>query len=132
MLTNEKTKAYMDMYSIKLGSHPEFLGLLPSASLEDQLTAGFDLWLFEYKLSVMSKVSSLNKFVDQVTLLRSDHQEWMQFLHKWKLQRIFHRDSFLDVWAFVVRELQITVKTDTMQQATEEDADLNITSALAI
>ena len=43
LLTNEKTKAYMSMYALKLSTHPELLGLLPSSSLEDQLTAGIDL-----------------------------------------------------------------------------------------
>ena len=130
LLTNEKTKAYMEMYKLKLGSHPELLGLLPSASLEDQVTAGFDLWLFEYKQSIMAKVTSINRFINQVTFMRMDHQEWLEFLQKWKLQRIFHRDDFLQVWQFVVQELNITVEKEIIDEEKEQDLDLNVTEAI--
>ena len=125
LLTNEKTKAYMEMYKLKLGSHPELLGLLPSSSLEDQLTAGFDLWLFEYKQSICAKVDDIHKFINQVTLLRSDYQDWNEFLHKWKLHRIFHRDAFLEVWSFVVQELNISLVTEKIDEEKEEHFDLN-------
>ena len=129
LLTNEKTKAYMEMYKLKLSSHPELLGLLPSSSLEDQVTAGFDLWLFEYKQSICAKVDDIHDFINQVTLVRSDPQDWNSFLHKWKLQRIFHRDAFLEVWEFVVQELNISVRTTIIDPQEEEHLDLNVTLA---
>lgn len=129
LLTNEKTKAYMTMFALKLGSHPELLGVLPSASLEDQLTAGFDLWLYDFKQTITAKVDDIYHFINQVTLMRTDHQEWISFLHKWKLQRIFYRDEFTKIWQFMVQELHIDVRTDVINEAEEEHLDLNISLA---
>ena len=129
LLTNEKTKAYMEMYALKLGAHPEFLGLLPSSSFDDQLTAGFDLWLYEYKQSICNKVGNIHDFINELALARSDGKDWLSFLHKWKLQRIFHRDAFSEVWSFVVQELHITIRTEIADEKEDEIFDLNVSLA---
>ena len=130
LLTNEKTKAYMQMYKLQLSAHPEILGLLPSSSLPDQLTAGFDLWLFEFKHSIRGKVMDINQFINEITLLRTDERDWNAFLQKWKLHRIFHTDSFLQVWEFVVQELDISVRTEIINEMEEVHLDLNASAAL--
>lgn len=107
VLALEKTTSCIQAYQTQLANKPELLGIFPTASMQDQLVAGFELWLSENKQKIFSKIETVNIFIEQLCSLRAATSDWVQFLRRWKLIRIFHEDDFNQVWKFVSEELNI-------------------------
>ena len=106
-LTKDKTKAFINVFQDEFTRKPKLLGIFPNSTLEDQLTADFDIWLSSNKLQIKNSVMNENILVQQLSILRTDHPEWMSFLHRWKLRRIIQDDDFIKVWSWVAAELNI-------------------------
>ena len=106
-LTKEKTKTFISIVQKEFTEKPELLGIFPNSTLEDQLTAGFDIWLSNNKTKIKQLVSDQNMLVKQLSILRADHLDWLAFLHNWKLRRIIQDDDFKIIWTWVANELNI-------------------------
>lgn len=109
VLSIEKTTSCIQAYKEQFVSKPELLGIFPTVSLQEQLTAGFDLWMNEHKIKVLQKVENINLFIQQLCSLRNDDTDgnWVAFLQQWKLVRMFFNDDFQQTWGFMVNELNI-------------------------
>ena len=112
-ITLEKVRAMMHGVKTLLGNEPRMIGLIPGVgNLDDQLVLFFDYWLDQCKQTILSEVESKETFLTQIMLFRSDNSEFASFLHKWKIMRIMHSDSFRPVWNWMVDEMNISVKSD--------------------
>ena len=110
-ITLEKVRAMMHGVKTLLGNEPRMIGLIPGVgSLDDQLILFFDYWLDRCKQAILSEVEKKELFITQIMLFRSDNSEFATFLHKWKMMRIMHSDSFRHVWNWMVDEMNISVK----------------------
>lgn len=116
-ITKEKTKTFINIVQNEFTEKPELLGIFPNSSLEDHLTAGFDLWLSNNKEKIRELVPDQNMLVEQLSILRSDHPDWIAFLHKWKLRRIIQDDVFNMVWTWVADELNIKTNDKEEEEA---------------
>ena len=119
-LFQEKCKVIMANFKTCLQNHPELIGFIPFCPAEDQMTNAFDNWLHQHVTAIKAKVKDVDIFLVQICTLRSDGQDWTNFIHAWKLQRIFFEDDFTAVWNWIVKELNVDTKSDKQ----EADADI--------
>ena len=118
--TQEKVKALMDSVQNIICKKPEMIGSIPGmGSLEDQLMISFDIWLHANRTMIFQKVSDSQLFIKQIITMRSDPKDFVAFLQNWKLIRIFKNDKFEQVWKFMQKDLNISVKND------KEEADID-------
>ena len=126
VLSIEKTTSCIQAYKEQFITKPELLGIFPTVSLQDQLTAGFDLWMNEHKIKVLQKVENVNLFIQQLCSLRNDNNDgnWIAFLQQWKLVRMFFNDDFQQTWGFMVRELNIPqIRSEAEEDEEKKEAE---------
>lgn len=125
-ITKEKVRALMIGIKTLLSTQPEMIGAIPGiGGLDEQLILFFDFWLKQNKTIILEDVTSKSLLMSQLTLFRSDAQEFNAFLQKWKLMRIFNDNSFLPVWNWMKEELNILSKADKSEKSNDaEDVEL--------
>ena len=112
-ITQEKVKALMEATKNVIETQPAMIGCIPAiGGLDDQLMVCFDFWLNKHKYSIKNKVVDFTLFMEQIMILKSDPKDFVTFLQKWKMLRIFNNDCFDPVWNFITTELSIECKKD--------------------
>lgn len=116
-LFSEKCQVIMDNVNACLNNRPELIGFIPFCPAEEQVTNAFDNWLHEQREMIRNDVADISTFFMQISTLRGDERDWRNFVHIWKLHRIFFNENDKKVWDWVVQELNVEVKSD------KEEAD---------
>eukprot|EP01084_Bolivina_argentea_P196292 336519_1 len=106
-----------------ISRHPELIGWIPFCPAEEQSVNAFDYWLWVNKNKITAEVKEISMFMTQISTLQTDRQDWISFIHGWKLHRIFHKDDFKIVWGWVVTELNIELKN--AKQEVDEETEQN-------
>ena len=128
-MTQEKVRALIMSVKSLLSNEPQMIGAIPGIGcLDDQMQIFFDYWLNQYKERILSEVESQSLFYNQLMLLKADPMEYQSFLQKWKLMRMFKNDSFISVWKWMIKELNVSIKNakeeaDQNDQKSAEDVD---------
>ena len=123
----QKINAIHDHLIETYRSNPELIGcVIGAGNMEDQLACAFDVWLKKHRPQIKNKVKNFEMFIDQVVLAKQDHQEWLSFVSRWKIERILKGDEFTSVWRYVRLYLnveQIIDNTETENDKNENDSE---------
>ncbi len=58
-------------------------------------------WLKEYCDKIKEDLWDVDLFIDQISIMKQDHQEWIGFTAKWKTKMIISGNDFDGTWEFV-------------------------------
>ena len=109
-ISKQRLAALKSSIESQLIHDPHLIGCIPG--VENQETLAFDCWVNKYKDIIANDVSikdSIEIFIEQVTVLKSEVPEWMAFVNRWKLNRILFNDDFNKVWTKVKSDLGLQV-----------------------
>ncbi len=81
ILFQEKCMVIMEMFGKCISDNPELIGFLPFCSGEEQISNAFDHWLHQHHDQIKNKVQEISMFMAQICTLKSDAQDWNNFVH---------------------------------------------------
>ena len=86
----------------------------------------FDCWMLHHHESIFETKSikaDVDLFITQLVSLKAADAEWRQFLTRWKLLRILHKDDFTAIWKSVKKELNIPTDDPVIELAEFSDEE---------
>ena len=122
LLTQVKTKAFLNMVSEELSTKPQIIGMLPGLQLKHQLLCAFHGWISNNIDRILQIGYNKSNLCQKLSFLKGDNEDTLIFLQQWKLQRIIHKDDFRIVWEFTARSLNIRKPNDKEEDDFEQDA----------
>ena len=125
-ITKQKMLAIKNSMETHFINDPHLIGCIPA--VENQESIAFDCWINKYKHIIKDDKEIKGNFqliIDQICLMKSDMSEWINFLTKWKLYRMFHQDNFRIVWNKIKKELNIQDHEQYVSLTLMDDASLS-------
>ena len=133
-ITATKIKAMSEAMEKQFLTKPQLIGAIPSVTNQEEIA--FDCWMMHHHESIFKTKSikaDVDLFITQLVSLKAADAEWRQFLNRWKLLRILHKDDFTAIWKSVRKELNIPTDDPVIELAEfsdEEPNDEDVVSAL--
>lgn len=121
ILTEEKTKTFLKVFSDQATSDPLLIGMLPGSSSKDQLTNAFHAWISKNVDRILSSGVDRYELATKASELKGNEVDTMIFLQEWKMIRMLFKDSYLATWGFIKRELEIRCDDSKQEQDFDEE-----------
>ena len=123
ILTEVKTKAFLNMVAQEMASKPQLIGILPGLKLKQQLLCAFHGWIYKNIERILEIGYEKKTLCIYLSMLKGDDDdETSIFLQQWKLHMMIFKNEFRLVWEFVVKSLKI-VRSSDKQEIDDEKTD---------
>ena len=124
ILTEVKTKAFLNVVAQEMSMKPQLIGLLPGLHLKHQLLCAFHSWIAN-NIQRITEIGYDKKILSlRLSILKGDVEDTALFLQQWKMQRIIFKNEFRLVWEFVAKSLKIPRMNDKDEIDDEKSDEL--------
>ena len=124
ILTEVKTKAFLNMVAQEMASKPQLIGMLPGLQLKQQLLCAFHGWISNNIERILEIGYEKKTLCLHLSMLKGDNEETSIFLQQWKLNMKILKNEFRLVWGLIVKALQIPRSNDKEEVDDEKTDEL--------